>query len=250
MSDEAPLVLAGQHIAVVIPAYDGKVPVELIQSLFGLSALLSANGAKMSFLTKSSCAIVHMARNSLLSEIMKYPDITGVLHVDGDVVFAPMDALKLIAFADDNYDVMAGLYRAKTDKHILYFASWTTHFDGLPLYDVNGVLPCSRVPFGFCYVKIGVLKALWDQAPVCSGDDQEEVRLVFDCPFDPVEKKVIGEDYTFCDKAVALGYKIGVVPDVRLKHIGPKAFEGSFKDTFDKFAAGEISVSDTDYRAL
>jgi hypothetical protein len=251
MSEEdVPLALAGQHIAVVIPAYDGKVPVELIQSLFGLSALLTANGARMSFMSKSGCAIVQGARNALLAEIMKYPDITGVLHIDGDIVFKPMDGLRLIAHCDDNYEIMAGLYRAKTDKHYLYFASWENDETGHPAIKENGVLNCTRVPFGFCYVKAQVLQTLWEQAPILTEDGGNDVRLVFDCPYDPVAKKMVGEDYTFCDKAIAAGYRIGVLADVDLKHIGPKEYRGTFKSVFDRFRAGEMEVSHGHYAEL
>lgn len=250
MSEEIPLALEGQHIAVVIPAYDGKVPVDVIQSMFGMSALLTANGAKMSFMSKSGCALVQTARNDLLAEVMKHPDITGVFHIDGDIIFKPIDALRVIAYCDDNYDIMAGLYRAKTDKHFMYFANWQSDEDGQPIYAENGVLPCTRVPLGFCYAKIGVLKALWDNAPECESDDGTPRRNVFECPFDPVKKKMIGEDYNFCDKAVALGYKIGALPDCNLKHIGLKAYEGSFKDVFDRLKAGDIGITHEHYLSL
>lgn len=250
MTDDVPMALAGQHIAIIIPAYDGKVPVEMVTSLLGLTSLLSANGAASSLMSKSSNAIIHMARNELLAAVMKHPDITGVLHIDADIVFNPMDALRLIAFSDERYDVMAGLYRAKTDKHYLYFASWDADNAGFPVIGEDGTMECNRVPFGFCYVKRVVLDALWSGAKDIWSPDGEPLKLVFDCPYDEVEKKVIGEDYAFCDKAKALGFKIGALTDISLKHVGFKAYEGSFKSVFDQYKSGKISVSDTDYREL
>jgi hypothetical protein len=141
---------------VAVPSYDGKIPIEVVNSLFGLQQLIHLNQGRMSFIYQRGMALVQSARNALLAEIMKYPDVTGVLHLDADIEFDPMDALSLIAYADDKYDVMAGLYRAKTDKSFWYYVTYEGPND--PVLD-GEVLPCKRVPLGFAYVKRKVLDA-------------------------------------------------------------------------------------------
>ena len=145
-TDQENLPLKGQHIVVVVPSYDGRIPIDIVNSLFGLSALIGANGGEMSFFSQKNMAIIESARNALLAKIMEYPFVTGVLHLDADIEFEPMDALRLIAHADGNYDMMVGLYRAKTDTNYLYFVTWEN--DGEPVLD-GEVLPCKRVPMGF-----------------------------------------------------------------------------------------------------
>ena len=40
-----------------------------------------------------------------------------------------------------------------------------------------------------------------------------------------------GEDYTFCDRWRAIGGRVWVDPEIRLKHIGVQEYEGSLLDS-------------------
>jgi hypothetical protein len=230
--------LRGQHIMVAIPSYDGKIPASVVNSLFGLQQLIQLNQGKMSFIYQQGMALVTAARNGLLAEVMKHPDVTGVLHLDADIEFDPMDALSLIAYADERYDMVAGLYRAKTDKSILYFVTWDG--DGEP--ELSGeVLPCKRVPLGFAYVKRNVLDTLWRNAedkPYKLGPN--EARIVFETPYK--DGVFIGEDYDFCDKVREAGFKIGALPRIELGHIGHKSYRGAFWQAIEASRSGELEV--------
>jgi hypothetical protein len=241
---DPPLMLAGQHIAVLIPAYDGKIPVSTMLSLFGFAQLVQMNGGTMSVLHQSGMALVTTARNMLLSSFMAHEQFTAALLLDADIIFEPMDALKLVAFSSD-WDITCGLYRAKTDAVTAYFVSWEEDAVGKPKMDPSGVMLCRRVPLGFAYVKRDVLARLWDDAadkPMVQGPFT--TRLVFDCHYDTEAKTYIGEDYFFCDKARAAGFRICAIPEINLGHLGAKSFSGPFKDYLDSVVMGTAGVID------
>lgn len=211
--------LSGQHIAVVMPSYDGRVPASTAGSLIELSHALASCGARMSFFVQPATAYVDLARNLLLARVMLDADCTGALHLDSDIGFQVDDAVKLIA-ASGLYDITCGLYRAKTDEEIFFVKT------AGPV-DEYGVMPCDRVPFGFVYTTRRVLQSLWD-----AHADREFVygettaRLVFECGFS--DGRVIGEDSMFCAKAKAAGFRIGAIVDIELEHYGTKAFTGAY----------------------
>lgn len=243
MSDEI-LPLKGQHIAVLIPTYDGKIPVDVATTLIEFQGLVNANGGRMSLFSQKGMAIVESARNALLAEVMKHSDITGVIHLDADIQFTAMDALTLVAYADEKYDVMAGLYRAKTDKHFLYFFTREGEGDGEISLD-GDVLPCRRVPLGFCYVKRDVLDVLWEnEASRGYSIGPNKARMVYEAHYK--DGQFIGEDYAFCDKAVAAGFRIGALPRMRLGHIGTKVYEGTLWDALDQAKAGHLEIIEGD----
>lgn len=234
------LPLKDQHIAVVVPSYDGRIPVNVVNSLFGLSALIGLNGGEMSFFSQCNMALVQAARNAILAKVMEVDSITGVLHLDADIEFDPMDALRLIAHADDNWDMTAGLYRAKTDKNFLYFVTWK---DGVVPDMKELVHEAERVPLGFAYVKRKVLDQLWANAASMEYSiGPNKARMVFDCGY--VDGDFIGEDYDFCDKVRKAGFKIGALPAIKLGHIGTKVYTGSFADAMTGVANGNIEVID------
>ena len=234
------LPLKGQHIVVVVPSYDGRIPINVVNSLFGLSALIGANGGEMSFISQCGMALVQAARNAILAKVMEIPSVTGVFHLDADIDFDPMDALRLIAHADENWDMTAGLYRAKTDKNFLYFVTWK---DGV-VPDMNEpVHEAERVPMGFAYVKRKVLDQLWANAANMEYSiGPNKARMVFDCGY--VDGVFIGEDYDFCDKVRQAGFRIGAMPAIKLGHIGTKVYTGSFADALTGVANGNIEVID------
>lgn len=220
--------LDGHNIAVAIPAYDGKIPISTVSSLLRLSGMLGSLGARMSFLSQTNVAIVQIARNRILAEVMAEPSITGVLHIDGDISFDPGDAIKLIA-ASVRYDVIVGLYRAKTDDQDLYFV------EPEGPYDQYGVMTCKRAPLGFAYMGRSVLKRLWDDHADRTFTQGEYLcRNVFEVVYDKESQTIIGEDFVFCDKVRAAGFSIAALVDIRLDHIGTKSFTGSFKEGFER----------------
>lgn len=238
--EQETLPLKGQHIVVVVPSYDGRIPINVVNALFGLTALIGANGGEMSFLSQCNMALVQVARNAILAKVMENPSFTGVLHLDADIDFDPMDALRLIAHADEDWDMTAGLYRAKTDKNFLYFVTWK---DGVVPDMSEPVHEAERVPLGFAYVKRKVLDQLWANAAHMEYSiGPNKARMVFDCGY--VDGVFIGEDYDFCDKVRQAGFRIGALPAIKLGHIGTKVYTGSFADALTEVGKGHIEVID------
>lgn len=215
------------HLAVLVPSYDGKLPTGTVTSLFTLQSNLNRAGHGMSMLFQDNIALVQEARNLLLRTFCDPAyDFTAALCLDADIEFSMQDFAWLMKGAE-TYDVVAGMYRAKTDEQVMYFVQPLAALD--PEAPVPDFIPCKRAPAGFMFVKGNVMRALWDGHKDRSYQHKYgEVRAVYECGLKGGE--FVGEDYSFCDKVRELGFTIGAATRVRLRHIGQKAYQGSYAE--------------------
>ena len=137
----------------------------------------------------------------------------------------PEDILRLVAQSGDK-DVTAGMYprRAKDKKFFLDFfqdESGDLQFDG-------ALMRANRVGTGFMLIQRHVIETLADKAEKYLGQDGVgQVANVFE--FSMLDGKFVGEDYTFCDKARAEGFKVWVDVEISLPHMGTDEFTNDFK---------------------
>ena len=59
-------------------------------------------------------------------------------------------------------------------------------------------------------------------------DGVGEVANVFE--FSMLDGKFVGEDYTFCDKATSMDFKVWVDVEICLPHVGVEEFTNDFKN--------------------
>ena len=131
-----------------------------------------------------------------------------VLYVDSDMVFDSNDLNRLLAH---NVDICTGLYvtRNGENNNVLYSNVITQRRfpsrDSKLITDMatSGFGQVSACGFGFCLVKIEVIKTLFKH---------------YKSPFEP--KWGVGEDVAFCLRAQKHGYKIFADRDVKLGHVG------------------------------
>jgi hypothetical protein len=161
--------------------------------------------------------------------------------------------------------ICAGIYRRRQAKEDYPFKP-AENPNGGGLWFVNDWLQCERVPTGFLCISRPVLEEMAAEAPVLEVADQPgSVPWLFDLKKEPVasdthtvaktygeardlvkrgEKvvggfRLIGEDYTFCDKYVAkYGQNVPVWSNFEFKHHG---FQGNFWTYLNRLKdAGEL----------
>ncbi len=143
------------------------------------------------------------------------------LMVDDDQEFEPKDAERLVTLCREGHDVIAAAYPVRDGTH-LAIRTWSdepvTFGDGTEPFEVRWA------GTGFFAVHRKVLDKMIPTLPLCFGAHQWAYWPIFE--FMRVEDDHAGginelsEDYGFCEKARALGFKVWVDPRIKLDHYG------------------------------
>lgn len=225
MAEEKRVSLEGRKLFVAIPTYDGKLSIKLAYTLAALMPMAMQHGISVKLGHVSGCSIITMARNMLVDQFLD-SECTELLFIDSDVIAQPEDILRLMAQSGDK-DITAGSYprRAKDRKFFmdLYFdENNELEFDG-------SMMRIQRVGTGFMLIRRNVIEHLAKKADKYLGQDGVgQVASVFE--FSMLDGKFVGEDYTFCDKARAEGYKVWLDVEISLPHVGQEEFTNDFKN--------------------
>ena len=225
MAEEKRVSLEGRKLFIGIPTYDGKLSVKLAYTLAALMPMAMQHGMSVKLGHVSGCSIITMARNMLVDQFLD-SECTDLLFIDSDVIARPEDILRLMAQSGDK-DITAGSYprRARDKKFFmdLYFdENNELEFDG-------AMMRIQRVGTGFMLIRRHVVEDIANRSEKYLGQDGiGQVANVFE--FTMQDGKFVGEDYTFCDKARSLGYKVWVDVEISLPHVGQEEFTNDFKN--------------------
>lgn len=224
MSEQKRVSLEGRKLFIGIPTYDGKLSIKLAYTLAALMPLAMQHGMSVKLGHVSGCSIITMARNMLVDQFLN-SECTDLLFIDSDVIAQPGDILRLMAQSGDK-DVTAGSYpRRSKDK--MFFMDLYFNEDNELEFD-GAMMRIQRVGTGFMLIRRHVIEEVANQSEKYLGQDGiGQVANVFE--FSMLDGKFVGEDYTFCDKARSLGYKIWLDVEISLPHVGQEEFTNDFK---------------------
>ena len=225
MAEERRVSFKGRKLFIAIPAHDGRLNIKTSFALCQFMVEAARLGIKVYLSDLSNCSIITMARNALVNEFLK-TDATELLFIDSDVIVNPDAILRLMAQSGDK-DVTAGAYprRAKDKKFFtdVYFNdAGDVEFDG-------SLMRVERVGTGFMLIQRHVVETLiknhpeWMYKNTVTG---EEMSAIFD--FKIVDGKYVGEDYLFCDRVRADGFKVHIDVEISLPHVGSETFTSDF----------------------
>ena len=225
MAEEKRVSLEGRKLFIGIPTYDGKLSIKLAYTLAALMPMAMQHGMSVKLGHVSGCSIITMARNMLVDQFLD-SECTDLLFIDSDVLAKAEDILRLVAQSGDK-DITAGSYprRARDKKFFmdLYFdENNELEFDG-------AMMRIQRVGTGFMLIRRHVVEDIANRSEKYLGQDGiGQVANVFE--FTMQDGKFVGEDYTLCDKARSLGYKVWVDVEISLPHVGQEEFTNDFKN--------------------
>lgn len=224
MADTKRVSLEGRKLFVAIPAYDGKLSIKLAYTLAQLMPKALSLGVSVHLGHVSGCSIITMARNMLVDQFLA-SDCTDLLFIDADVLAEPDHILRLLAQSGDK-DITAGAYpRRRKDK--MFFMD--LHYDEHGDLEFDGALMrVNRVGTGFMLARRHVIEVIAGLSEKYLGQDGVgQIANVFE--FKIKDGMFVGEDYTFCDTARALGYKVWLDVEISLPHVGTEEFTNDFK---------------------
>lgn len=251
------------HAYICTPAYNGQVDDAFAQSLAEAAFCSPMYNIQITAGIIGNVGFIELARNIFVKKFLEeHTDCTHLFFIDGDLQF---ESRAFVGLIRSGLPICAGIYRRR-QAHEDYPFKPAENPDGGGLWFVNDWLQCERVPTGFLCISRKVLEEMAAEAPVLEVADQPGgVPWLFDLKKEPVtsdthaiaktygeardlikkgEKvaggfRLIGEDYTFCDKYVAkYGHPVPVWSNFDFKHHG---FQGNFWNYLNRMKdAGEL----------
>ncbi len=222
MEDSVEFDLKGLSVCFAIPAYDGKVPVDLMAAFIRTLNLFQAHNVKVTLLSERENGLVDSVRNRLVHRFLNETDCQKLFWIDSDIVWNPDDALRLLALSTKNR-IVAGTYQARKDP--------PTYFLGLlgPEQDEFGLLDITGCGFGFIITDRDVFLKQKEHT-VAYLDKQDMVTRYFAITCEPAYEnpnmiQYKGEDMYFLNRSYyKFGEKIKLDPSIQLKHYGTKEY--------------------------
>ena len=243
---------------IATPCYGGQLMEPYFRSTIKLMTFFNQHQIPLAFGTIANESLVTRARNVLLAYFLN-SDYTHLLFVDADIEFQVEDVLKLYAA---NKDVAVGAYpkkgvawqrikenmqsnesgKAFSDKEIAAFGSdYAINFKFLnkeqkTIAVENGLIKLHDAGTGFMMIKREAILKLLKAYPELKYNNDVQINnpglenhfyALFDTMIDPIDKRYLSEDYTFCRRWQEIGGDIWLDPSISLNHYGHFCFQGN-----------------------
>ena len=220
--------------------------------------------------TLANESLITRGRNTLTSFFMENEKATHLFFIDADIEFNPEDVLRMLAYDKPvitgaypkkalNWDSILNAARSpnlnETPETIEgHSSNYVTNFDyprdenGEPIPNVqikNNLIKLLDAGTGFMMIQKNVIQQMFDAYPDTKYNNDLNIDnkfepfmyALFDCIIDPVSKRYLSEDYTFCRRWQAIGGEIWLDPRVALNHVGHYTFRGNVR----KMLTGEAT---------
>ena len=243
-----------------------------VRAVLALSMAASARSLPLRFEFILHEAQIHRARD-MLANIFLQSDCTHLLFVDDDVDFAADDVFAMIAAMAAREDCAIlgapvprrvvnwtqvaraaerGLARGNPADLAGYAGDFALSFlNPGQSFALNELVELTQLGGAFMLVRRDVIETLCARHPelafrVDARDRQnarvaEEVHGLFMPMIEPESRRQLSEDYAFCHRARAAGFRIWLAPWVRTTHSGPATFRGSLADLAPLFSDNPVS---------
>ena len=220
MSDRCDI---ASRLFIAIPAYTGTIEHDTMHSVLDGMIQLRALGMHVTMGVLEGCCYLCHARNQMVADFLD-SDCTDMLFVDADMGFG-VDSLARICAA--TRPLVAGIYRKKCDRmdFNLKLPSKTHNCEE------DGTLVVEAAATGFLRINRAVFDAMKPNTMEFGRDSDPKKcdrrwRNYFRTLYE--DGLFWGEDFQFCRDALAAGFKTHVIPDLTLRHVGKKVYEGNW----------------------
>jgi hypothetical protein len=244
---------------IATPCYGGQLNEPYFRSVIKLMTFFNGHSIPLAFGTIANESLVTRARNVLLAYFLA-SDYTHLLFIDADIEFNVEDVLKL--YVHDK-DVIVGAYPKKgvawdrirsnildpnnkektlTDREIAAYGSdYAINFkfvnkEQRTIAVENGIIKLHDAGTGFMMIKReAILKMIKAYPEFKYNNDvniqndslKEHFYALFDTMIDPIDRRYLSEDYTFCRRWQEIGGDIWLDPSISLNHYGHFCFQGN-----------------------
>ena len=242
---------------IATPCYGGQLTEPYFRSTIKLMTWFNGHKVPLAFGTIANESLVTRARNVLLAYFLN-SDYTHLMFIDADIEFQVDDILKLWMY---DKDVVVGAYpkkgvnwthikesiimdpsRQHTSQQIGALGSdYAINFKFLnreakQVQVQNGLIQLHDAGTGFMMIKRdAILKMIKEYPELKYNNDvqmggvdlSDHFYAVFDTMIDPIDKRYLSEDYTFCRRWQKMGGEIWLDPSISLNHYGSFCFQGN-----------------------
>ena len=244
---------------IATPCYGGQLNEPYFRSVIKMMTFFNQHQIPLAFGTIANESLVTRARNVLLAYFLA-SDYSHLLFIDADIEFQTEDVLKL--YAHDK-DVVVGAYpkkgvawdkirsnltdpankdREMSDRDMASFGSdYAINFQFLDketktIGVENGLVKLHDAGTGFMMIKReAILKMIKAYPEFKYNNDvninndslKDKFYAMFDTMIDPIDRRYLSEDYTFCRRWQAIGGDIWLDPSISLNHYGHFCFQGN-----------------------
>lgn len=247
------------HLLIGTPCYGGMVSHNYLNSVIRLKELCLKYNIECTIHTIGNESLITRGRSYFVSIILTNKIFTHLLFIDADISFNPESVIRMIM---SDKDVIAGIYPKKNInytkliecvKHNVENKTSMAVPQSIYDYCINlekienikcdkGIIEAMYVGTGFMMIKRQVIEKMVEAYPetkynndvegYCMNGNENNFYMLFDCIIDPVSKRYLSEDFTFCYRWRSLGGKIYADLGCDLTHTGTYDWQGSFRSIF------------------
>ena len=244
---------------IATPCYGGQLNEPYFRSVIKMMTFFNGHQIPLAFGTIANESLVTRARNVLVAYFLA-SDYTHLMFIDADIEFQTEDLLKLYAHKKD---VVVGAYPKKgvawdriksnlidpankektlTDREIAAFGSdYAINFkfvekETQTLGVENGLIKLHDAGTGFMMIsREAILKMIKaypelkynNDVNIANADLKDHFYALFDTMIDPIDRRYLSEDYTFCRRWQEIGGDVWLDPSISLNHYGHFCFQGN-----------------------
>lgn len=248
---------------VATPCFGCQLTVPYLASLMGLQAQCAARGVELHMDHVGNESLVERARNLMAAKFLE-SDCTHMLFIDADIAFRPDTVFRLL---DSGKDVVTAVYAKKAfdwcqvrDK-LAAGCEEPVHQTGLD-FNINlaGASQTAEAGFvrvldsatGFMMISRAAMQRMADHYREellskndVQGQPVDKYVALFACMIDPVSRRFLSEDYSFCRRYQQLGGEIWADVVSPLVHVGTAQFPGDLRRRLGDGSAGHAEMAAT-----
>jgi len=219
-------------VVFAIPCYDGKVPVEVMQSLINTLDECKRRGIRVAYVYERGNALIDACRNRLAHKFLQQEGYQKLVFIDADITWTWESMERLLVWAS-MYPVVSGVYCTKQNPPKFFVNPVYTEC-GKVVVNEYGLVRHAGLGLGFTCIDRTVFERLSKSTPKYL-DRGETYTQYFACGI--VDGRYYGEDIWFFRKWQENGGECWLDPEIELKHIGHHTYEHQFKHSYAGFIA-------------
>jgi hypothetical protein len=219
-------------------------------SMIQLMSACVANNIKVDYFLGTHDSLIPRMRNKIVKEFLE-KDYDYLFFIDSDVSFSPDDFFHMIYLAEtSDMELLAGAYPKKNifwqnidyaiknnlienfEDYKKYGCLFNVTLKKEEKFNFEKPVEVNEISTGFMLISKNVFIDFINNYPDQIGLDYDNNILYsfFETKLDYETKQYLSEDYLFCKMLKKIGYKIWLIPYIKLDHLGTMLFSGEFKN--------------------
>lgn len=228
--------LDGISVCIGMPS-SRDIPPLTVRSMFATQRLCNAMQVPLELAIVAGNAVVQWARDEIV-DLFLQSNCNRLFCIDSDIVWDENDFMKLVALSSVR-DVVCASYPAKIDDGPTTF--YVRYDDTKPIEpDEYGLFEIKGAGLGFACINKRVIDSLVEKADKVHDQISNKSMASLHKIGVTKDSHRRGEDMSFFESILNLGYKIHLDPTIELGHVGTKVYRGKMLDAMTVDPSGEM----------